>query len=160
MNDNNFPQGRHRDANFWALYPPGPPVVVEINMKVRSMGPISEVDMVSVTTAVAHTPAAVSVSSSGKSHGKASLCMPRCAHVKAYYYLSRRRATRDCLRLRFHIHHLVYIVSTWCWAKRTRDPRAGVNIVPKYMKLCPYDIAKLFSIKRGPAEGWATSFTQ
>ena len=28
-------------------FPPGPPVLIEVNMQVRSMGPISEMDMVS-----------------------------------------------------------------------------------------------------------------
>ena len=34
----------HQQIDMFA----GPPLVVEINMQVRSMGPISEVDMVSV----------------------------------------------------------------------------------------------------------------
>ena len=29
------------------MYSPGPPVLIEVNMQVRSMGPISEMDMVS-----------------------------------------------------------------------------------------------------------------
>ena len=69
-------------------------------MKVRSMGPISEVDMVSVNNRAAHSGFHL------ESQGKASLCMPQClskatASCLAYIYSLSAAATCHSVRFQY-----------------------------------------------------------